>query len=101
MYPASMTKMMGLILVCEAIENKKIKLDDLVGYNDRVNISTLSFSLNSLNKSNIMVENKFNCNVNKVILMFTKRSNFELSSNRSFKLAFIIICELYKINNMF
>ena len=30
MYPASMTKMMGLILVCEAIENKKIKLDDLV-----------------------------------------------------------------------
>ena len=30
MYPASMTKMMGLLLVCEAIENKQIKLDDIV-----------------------------------------------------------------------
>ena len=30
MYPASMTKMMGLILVCEALESKQIKLDDMV-----------------------------------------------------------------------
>ena len=30
MYPASMTKMMGLILVCEAIDNKSISKDDLV-----------------------------------------------------------------------
>lgn len=30
MYPASMTKMMGLILVCEALENEQIKLDDMV-----------------------------------------------------------------------
>ena len=30
MYPASMTKMMGLILVCEALENQQIKLDDMV-----------------------------------------------------------------------
>lgn len=30
MYPASMTKMMGLILVCEAITQDKIKLDDMV-----------------------------------------------------------------------
>ena len=28
--PASMTKMMGLILICEAIENKQIMLDDIV-----------------------------------------------------------------------
>ena len=30
MYPASMTKMMGLILVCEALNNQQIKLDDMV-----------------------------------------------------------------------
>ena len=30
MYPASMTKMMGLILVCEALENNEISLDDMV-----------------------------------------------------------------------
>ncbi len=30
MYPASMTKMMGLILVCEAIDNKTINKDDVV-----------------------------------------------------------------------
>ena len=30
MHPASMTKVMGLILVCEALENKQIKLDDMV-----------------------------------------------------------------------
>ena len=30
LYPASMTKMMGLILVCEAINNNQIKLDDMV-----------------------------------------------------------------------
>lgn len=30
MHPASMTKMMGLILVCEALENEQIKLEDMV-----------------------------------------------------------------------
>lgn len=30
MHPASMTKMMGLLLVCEAIENKEISLNDMV-----------------------------------------------------------------------
>lgn len=30
MYPASMTKMMGLILVCDALNNNQIKLDDMV-----------------------------------------------------------------------
>lgn len=30
MYPASMTKMMGLLLICEQIENGQLKLDDIV-----------------------------------------------------------------------
>lgn len=35
MHPASMTKMMGLILVCEAIDNNQIKLDDVVNISSK------------------------------------------------------------------
>lgn len=30
LYPASMTKMMGMLLICEALENNKISLEDVV-----------------------------------------------------------------------
>ncbi|MCI5745673.1 MAG: D-alanyl-D-alanine carboxypeptidase [Erysipelotrichaceae bacterium] len=47
MYPASMTKMMGLILVCEAIESNKIKLDDIV---------SVSLNASSMGGSQVFLE---------------------------------------------
>ena len=58
MYPASMTKMMGLILVCEALENEQIKLDDMV---------SVSSSAASMGGSQVFLQPLENISVNELI----------------------------------
>ena len=58
MYPASMTKMMGLILVCEALENNEISLDDMV---------SISSEAASMGGSQVFLQPLENISVNELI----------------------------------